>query len=72
MSPDDELLAFCEDCELPYRVGHAGIPLTSHSYTCDDCGGYVDVDETGDLRAASIARYGQRTFETLLALEADR
>jgi len=35
--------AVCEDCGLRYPLGRADVPITAHPYTCDDCGGYVDV-----------------------------
>lgn len=35
--------AVCGDCGLTYRLGRNDVPITSYPYTCDDCGGYVDV-----------------------------
>lgn len=37
--------AVCEDCGLNYEVGREHIPVTVDPFTCDDCGGYVDVPD---------------------------
>jgi hypothetical protein len=39
------MIARCEDCGLVYGVDYAGVPETQEAFTCDDCGGYVDVDK---------------------------
>lgn len=39
--------ARCEDCGLEYEVGRNDVPVTEEPFTCDDCGGYVDVVEPG-------------------------
>lgn len=36
-------MAECEKCGLKYPLDEIGSPETEQSYTCDDCGGYVDV-----------------------------
>ena len=38
-----DMVAECEDCRLLYAVSSVGEPITQRAYTCDDCGGYVDV-----------------------------
>lgn len=41
--PDPGKNAVCEDCELTYPLDEDGEPKTEAAYTCDDCGGAVEV-----------------------------
>lgn len=35
--------AVCEECELIYSLDDDGQPKTIEPFTCDDCGGAVEV-----------------------------
>lgn len=37
--------AVCEECGLRYALTPWGDPATDAPYTCDDCGGYVEVPD---------------------------
>ena len=39
--------AMCEDCEQTYAVDGTGVPKTKTAFTCDDCGGAVEVFTRG-------------------------
>lgn len=41
--------ARCDECGLTYDVGRFDVPITEVSYTCDDCGGYVDLMSDDDV-----------------------
>ena len=44
---DPERGAMCEDCEQTYAVDGTGVPKTKEAFTCDDCGGAVEVFTRG-------------------------
>lgn len=46
--------AVCEDCGLNYPVGRLDIPITGYPYTCDDCGGYVEVVDSQETSNADV------------------
>lgn len=37
------MIAQCEQCPLTYQVDEDGCPVTIEPFTCDDCGGSVEV-----------------------------